>query len=210
MSTERHNFEALLPFYLNGSATAPECDFIETYLRLHPEAKQSLAFGQIIQAAAQATAPKAMPDEQRVQRILDRWRAQRHQTLHLGVAKFGSQPHLTWHHWLSGSILTGLSAAATATVVFGISLSGEDFMHLDSLDGQADVVLTLQSGVKPNHASIVAALNAVNAAVVAQTQREGFHQISVDLPNRSTQQLALVEMLHKNGHLKQYTLLASD
>jgi len=69
-NTERQRFAQLLPFYVNQTLTAPERDWIEVYLRNHPEAQQQLQFERLLHETTQQTA-SSVPESQRLAKLLD-------------------------------------------------------------------------------------------------------------------------------------------
>lgn len=205
MSTAQTRFEELLPFYLNGTISAQDRAFIDEYLGQVPQAAQSLVFLQSLRDTVKAEVV-AKPQNHQVQNMLRRWSATQPATsLATPTTELGRRRSFSWH-WLSG----GFAFAIAALLVMVIMPQEQGVLHLDSLDGKPDLELRLASGVTPDHAAVQDALEKSNAVVLAQSEQDGRHRLTLDLDARARTQSDLIEGLTLSGHLDGYTLLASD
>lgn len=208
MTDDQKRFEMLLPFYLTGKIDAQDRQFIESYLTSNRQAVGSLKFGKVIQNAVLDFAPKAAPDSERIERISRRLASHR-------AGEMASKKQQKTPQWWSSFwqyLIGGFTVATTATaVVVGMSLAPMHAFHFDALNGEADMILILSDGVSPEHDAIREAIVQLNAVVIEQSQRDGRHEISIDLFNRNIEQhRELIESLQANGYLHEYTLIAAQ
>jgi len=61
-SESRRRFRELLPWHVNGTLDEPERDWIEDYLREHPEARAELRWQERLQAHIRQESPSLSPD----------------------------------------------------------------------------------------------------------------------------------------------------
>lgn len=202
MDEQRERFEALLPFYQNGTLTPEEQAWVQAYLRDQPAVAASMQFAQHLQATVRdVVEPNLQPTAVQVQRMLQR----------VDQARLAAAPRVTrwWHEWVVG--FAGMGMAATAVVlILTVSPLSLGVLHMDELDGRPDLELVLAPGVSPDHETVVAQLQKHEGVIVGHTQVDGHYRLAVDLPRRSGRQHALVQDMQASGHLHDYTLLASQ
>lgn len=204
MSDERKQFEQLLPFYLNGSLDNEEKIFVEQYLRLNPQANQSLVFTKNLQHTVRTLSSDKAPEAQRIQQLKIRFHEAREKT--------APKKSVKRTQWLKGLLLglPGLGlAVALASVIFIASSMHFGLFSIDGLDGQPDLELTLASGVTPDHEVVVALLKKYHSVILSRSETDGYHKVLVDLENPAKQQYPFIETLQASGHLKDFKLLAS-
>ena len=204
MNEERRRFEQLLPFYLNGTLDNNDQKFVENYLRLNPEAVQSMSFAKQLQGTLQALAPDSAPDAHRLQHFMGRWRNTKTIT--------SQNKSKTRIQWLKDFLLSikGLGLAAVlASAIFFIMTMQYGLFDIDSLDGRPDLELVLTSGVAPDHEVVVAQLKIFNAVILSHSEQEGYHHVLVDLQSPAKHQYPLIDSLQASGHLKDFRLLAA-
>lgn len=215
MTPQQMRFESLLPFYVNRTLQPDDLAFMQDYLARQPYADRALALTKHIRQTVQ-TMVREQPQAVTVERFLDKWAETR------ADSKTGTMPKKAaacsasrrsstmdklcgW--WIG---LAGLSVAAlTATLVLVPGLTTHGALHVDGLDGQPDLEIVLAQNIKPSHDSVAAHLERFNGVIVAQSEQDGYHRISVDLQKRAADQHALISALQSDGCLQSYTLLAS-
>lgn len=205
MSAAQERFERLLPFYVNGTISEQDRAFVDEYLGQVPQAAQSLAFTQSLRATVKTYAPTKLKDHQ-VQNMLRRWSTT--QPAAPFSAPMAKPPQRGWFSWarLSG----GFALAIAALLVVTIAPGEWGMLHPDGLDGKPDLELRLANGVSPDHPGVKNALQKSNAVVLAQSEQDGKHSLTLDLDDRVRTQPTLIDELASNGHLDSYTLLASE
>lgn len=205
MSTAQERFEKLLPFYANGTLSAQDKAFIDEYLGQVPQAAQSLAFTEGLRDTVKTYAPTKLEDHQ-VQNMLRRWSAtQPTAPPEVPMVKPAKRGLFSWGWW-SGSF----ALAMTALLVLVVSPGERGVLHLDGLDGKPDLELRLADGVSPDHADVQNALQKSNAIVLAHSEQDGKHRLTLDLDDRARTQPTLIDELAANGHLESYILIASE
>lgn len=75
-NAERQQFAQLLPFYVNQTLATSERDWMEAYLRHHPEAQHQLKFERLLHETTQQTA-SSVPEAERIAKLLDALHQQR-------------------------------------------------------------------------------------------------------------------------------------
>jgi len=58
----KRQFDELLPWFLNGTLAKHERDWVEDYLRKHPEADKELRLGQVLRNSVREQAPEVSPE----------------------------------------------------------------------------------------------------------------------------------------------------
>lgn len=201
MSDERQRFEMLVPFYLNGTLSQQDLRFVQTYLRDHPQAQQSLAFAQHLQQTVRQTTLISMqPTDEQVHRMM-----RRASKAHPGGASVFRDG---WRNLVIAFSGVGLVAIA-ASLVLSVTPLSLGSLHVDSLNGMPDLELVLSADIGPGHEAIIAHLQKYDGVVISHTAVDGLHRVAVDLKNRAAHQEALIQDLQASGYLEGYTLLAS-
>ena len=211
MTPERERFEELLPFYVNGTLEGDDLVFVKRYLETDQQAQQSLAITTGLKEMVGGLAAQE-PNSQQLESFLNKWQQRQSARVSAGVPTAaratGNRPSdgglKGW--WLA---FVGVGAAAlVATMVAMPGLLPKGLLHLDQLDGQADLTLVLSPNLTPDDEVVVAHLERFGAQVVAYNEQEGGHRISVDLQNRAANQHAVIEAMQSAGHLQDYALVA--
>ena len=216
MTNDQQRFEQLLPFYVNGTLTEQEREFVSAYLAKHNHARQSLTWTSSIQRTIQDLGSVA-PDDQRVNRFLQKL-AEQQQPKHtqqknqssvpsfLGLA--GARENGSRRDWWLVIMGFGFAGLATLLVLMP-GLFQNSVLHWDQLDGRADIRVTLAENVKPSDPVVIASLQRYNAMVLEQKEVDGRYELLVDLKRRSHDQHPLIQAMRDDGHLESYTLLAA-
>jgi len=143
VTNDQQRFEQLLPFYVNGTLTEQEREFVSAYLAKHNHARQSLTWTSSIQRTIQDLGSVA-PDDQRVNRFLQKL-AEQQQPKHtqqknqssvpsfLGLA--GARENGSRRDWWLVIMGFGFAGLATLLVLMP-GLFQNSVLHWDQLDGQ--------------------------------------------------------------------------
>ena len=205
MTAAQERFEKLLPFYVTGKISVQDKAYVDEYLGQVPEAAQSLAFTESLRDTIRSQ-PLTEPNEQRVQSMLQRWSAT--QSVRTPVPPMSGLAPRRWPSWIELS--GGFVLAVMASLVIVMTPGELGVLHLDGLDGKPDLQLRLKAGVSPEHLAVQSALQRSSAVVLARSEQDGKHTLTLDLNNRARTQASLLDELASNGHLDSYTLLASE
>ena len=207
MMGDRERFEQLLPFYVNRTLPPDDVAFVEQWLATDAKAQEDLAFVTHLQRAAHGMLALE-PDAQKLNRFLDKLERAQASAVLESTPDVPVPAFQTLKGWWLG--LAGLAVAATvATLVLVPGLAPTGALHADQLDGRADIELVLAQSVTPDHEAVVAHLQRFNGQIVAQSEQDGRHRITVDLQNRAADQHELIAALEDAGHLEGFTILAS-
>ena len=229
-SPENHRrFEELVPFFLNGTLGHEDRAFVEAFLQQHHAAKDSLSFNSHIRQTIQSLTPDTLPEQSRIDRLLDRWsKTLKNPSKHdLKASRYSGLPDAGQYaparkisrlaRWWSAVVDTGVSVVvstgvvvfAAAVLLLNIHAMPQFQLHQDNWDGQPDIELLLAPGIKPDHETVVAQLERFNGMIVDQFLDDDRYRISVDLKNRAAYQHHLIDALQTSGHLDDYVLLAN-
>lgn len=203
-SHSQERFEALLPFYLNGTLTLEQRAFVEQFLSANQANIRLVQFSQEIQQAVQSRAPSKELNFARVNNFLDRWS-------NTVQASCDHAPALTsppsWGFTLR-KLVGSLAFAATVALCVFVPEPSNICLYQDALDGRADVKLVLAKNKSLNDTDILEHLTQAHAVIVGQNF-DGTHQhIDVDLDGRCLNQDTLIHGLESAGYLTAYSLLA--
>lgn len=123
----KRQFEELLPWFVNGTLTRQDQEWMEGYLKAHPEAGTELRLTQALQARVQASVPQTAPDLG-MDRLLHRIRSEQAMT-----RKPESTPGLLERigALFGGFKFTPAFAGAAALVVVQGAVIGGLMMQLD-------------------------------------------------------------------------------
>ncbi|MCD8503860.1 MAG: hypothetical protein LRY61_11635 [Burkholderiaceae bacterium] len=214
MTPQQKRFERLVPFYVNGTLEGDDLAFMQDYLAHHPNAERALALTKHIQQTVQ-TLVQEQPQAATVDRFLNKWAQTQTdpQNVRLPKAATHAATHTSsamdelsgW--WIGLAGLGVATMAATLMLMPGFAPLGA--LHLDGLDGRPDLEVVLAQNISPDHETVIAHLKRFNGQIVAQSEQDGYHRISIDLQNRAADQHELIAVLQSDGHLQSYTLLAS-
>lgn len=212
MTPQQKRFERLLPFYVNGTLERDDLAFMQDYLVRHEGAARALALTRHIQQTVQSMAHE-QPQASAVERFITKWAQASQQSRPLAkpatdpVAR-GPSMGAKFNAWWIGLVGLGVAAmVATVLLLPGVTTVGA--LHVDGLDGRPDLEVVLAQNISPDHQAVIAHLKRFNGQIVAQSEQDGYHRISIDLQNRAADQHELIAVLQSDGHLQSYTLLAS-
>lgn len=214
MTPQQERFENLLPFYVNGTLEGGELAFMQDYVARHPHAERALALTKHIQQTVQ-TLGQEQPQPAVVESFLNKWAQTQTdaQTVPLPKAAIRTATHTSsamdkLRGWWIGLAGLGVAAiAATLVLMPGFAVLGA--LHLDDLDGKPDLEVVLSQNISLEHEAVIAHLKRFNGQIVAQSEQDGYHRISIDLQNRAADQHELIAALQSDGYLQSYILLAS-
>jgi hypothetical protein len=146
-ATMQKRFEELVPWFVNGTLSPPDAEWVTLYLREHPEATAELRWWESMQARIREDAPAVSPDVG-YDRLLARIgasasaltsapAAQAASDVRPGVTapRRASSPGGGWRDWFSSWGFTPRFAFASALIVLQAGVIGKLLLDRSATDG---------------------------------------------------------------------------
>jgi hypothetical protein len=204
-SQSQEQFEALLPFYLNGTLTLEQRSFVKQFWSANQAAIRSMDLSQEMYYEVQSWAPSKEQENAKAHNFLDRWAAEMNPTCEQAPA-LHTPPG--WGFPIR-NLVGSIALAATVAVFAIIPEPSSMCLFQDGLDGRADVTLVLAKGKSHEDSDILEHLAKANAVIVGK-YFDGTHQhIDVDLDGRCLNQDNLIHGMKAAGQLNAHALLGN-